>query len=53
MVARFLPRGLGGLAYWYLLEPFHRGIYQGMLRAIAAAAGKTISSGPERLGLMK
>ena len=39
MLARFLPRGLGGLAYWYLLSPFHRRIYQGMLRAIAAAAG--------------
>ena len=50
MVARFLPRGLGGLAYWYALEPFHRRIYQGMLRAIAAAAGKAIAAGPERLG---
>ncbi len=49
MVARFLPRGLGGLAYWYLLEPFHRRIYQGMLRAIAAAAGKSIIVGPERI----
>ena len=50
MQARFLPRGLGGLAYWYALEPFHRHLYQGMLRAIAAAAGKTIIAGPERLG---
>ena len=51
MMARFLPRGLGGLAYWYALEPFHRRIYQGMLQAIAAAAGKTITAGPERAGL--
>ena len=50
MAARFLPRGLGGLAYWYALEPFHRRIYQGMLLTIAAAAGKTITAGPERLG---
>ena len=50
MVARFLPRGLGGLAYWYALEPFHRRIYQGMLLTIAAAAGKSITAGPERLG---
>ncbi len=50
MVARFLPRGLGGLAYWYALEPFHRRIYRGMLLAIAAAAGKSITAGPERLG---
>ncbi|HEY9074458.1 MAG TPA: DUF2867 domain-containing protein, partial [Desulfobaccales bacterium] len=50
MLARFLPRGLGGLAYWYLLSPFHRRIYQGMLRAIAAAADAAIVYGPQRLG---
>jgi hypothetical protein len=49
MMARFLPRGLGGLAYWYFLDPFHRRIYQGMLKAIAAAAGKAVTAGPERL----
>ena len=53
MRARFLPRGLGGLAYWYALEPFHRRIYQGMLRNLAAAAGKSITAGPERLEVMK
>jgi uncharacterized protein YbjT (DUF2867 family) len=46
-VARFLPRGLGGLLYWYALEPFHHWIYRGMLQAIAGAAGKPISFGPE------
>jgi uncharacterized protein YbjT (DUF2867 family) len=49
LLARFLPRGLGGLAYWCALEPFHRRIYQGMLRAIATAAGKPLTAGPERL----
>lgn len=39
MVARFLPRGLGGLVYWYVLSPFHVWIYQGMLKAIARRAG--------------
>jgi uncharacterized protein YbjT (DUF2867 family) len=48
MLARFLPRGLGGIAYWYALEPFHRRLYQGMLRAIAVAAGKPITAGPQR-----
>ncbi len=48
--ARFLPRGLLGLLYWYALDPFHKHIYQGMLRAIAAATGKPITSGPERVG---
>jgi len=47
--ARFLPRGLLGLAYWYLLDPFHRRIYQGMLQALAAASGKPVTAGPERL----
>jgi hypothetical protein len=46
-VARFLPRGLGGLLYWYALEPFHHWIYRGMLQTMARAAGKPIVRGPE------
>jgi uncharacterized protein YbjT (DUF2867 family) len=46
--ARFLPRGLLGLAYWYALDPLHRIIYQGMLRAIARATGRPVTAGPER-----
>ncbi len=48
--ARFLPHGLLGIAYWYGLDPFHKKIYQGMLRSIAAATGKPITAGPERVG---
>jgi uncharacterized protein YbjT (DUF2867 family) len=47
--ARFLPRGLLGILYWYLLDPFHKKIYPGMLLAIAAATGKPITAGPERV----
>ncbi len=47
--ARFLPRGLGGLLYWYALDPFHRWVYGGMLKAIAQATGKKILHGPHRL----
>jgi uncharacterized protein YbjT (DUF2867 family)/uncharacterized protein YndB with AHSA1/START domain len=47
--ARFLPRGLLGMAYWYFLDPFHKKLYPGMLKAIAAAAGKPITAGPERV----
>ncbi len=47
--ARFLPHGLLGIAYWYLLDPFHKMIYQGMLRNIAAATGKPVTAGPERV----
>ncbi len=48
-VARFLPRGLGGILYWYALEPFHHWVYQGMLKAIARQVGKPIAAGPERI----
>ena len=46
-VARFLPRGLGGILYWYALEPFHHWVYRGMLKAIAQKVGKPILAGPE------
>ncbi len=47
--ARFLPRGLLGLLYWYAVWPFHHYVFNGMLRGIAETTGKTIISGPERL----
>jgi uncharacterized protein YbjT (DUF2867 family) len=45
-VARFLPRGLGGILYWYAFDPFHRLLYPRMLEAIARSIGKPISQGP-------
>jgi hypothetical protein len=45
--ARFLPRGLAGIVYWYSLVPFHQWVYRGMLAAIAAAVGKPVVKGPE------
>jgi uncharacterized protein YbjT (DUF2867 family) len=47
--ARFLPKGLGGLLYWYSLYPLHQWVYGGMLQAIAQAAGRPIVQGPEPL----
>ena len=41
--ARFLPRGLAGLAYWYAVLPLHGVVFRGMLRGIRAAA----EGGPE------
>ncbi len=32
--ARFLPRGLWGIIYWYLFAPFHTVLFKGMLRGI-------------------
>ncbi len=36
--ARFIPKGLFGLLYWYLLLPLHAYVFVGMLRKIARAA---------------
>ncbi|MBF0528055.1 MAG: SDR family oxidoreductase [Deltaproteobacteria bacterium] len=47
MIARFLPQGLGGLAYWYVLLPFHSWIFKGTLQAIARRVDRPVISGPE------
>lgn len=36
--ARFKPRGLLGLAYWYAVVPLHGIVFRGMLRGICRAA---------------
>jgi uncharacterized protein YbjT (DUF2867 family)/uncharacterized protein YndB with AHSA1/START domain len=36
--ARFLPRGLAGLAYWYGVLPLHAVVFDGMIRGIESAA---------------
>ena len=46
--AQFLPRGLGGMAYWALVAPFHRLVFPGLIREIARRTGKAIVPGPER-----
>jgi hypothetical protein len=47
-LSRFLPRGLLGILYWYVLYPFHQWVFRGMLRGIEQAVGKPISLGPDR-----
>lgn len=47
--SRFLPRGLLGLLYWYLLYPFHQWVFKRMLQGIAKAVGRPVLRGPERL----
>ena len=46
--SRFMPQGLFGLLYWYVLYPFHQYIFFGMLKAIARSINKPILAGPER-----
>jgi hypothetical protein len=48
MLSRFLPKGLGGILYWYGLYPFHEWIFYGMLKSIAKSIGKPILIGPQR-----
>lgn len=38
MTARFAPRGLAGIAYWYAVLPFHSVVFNGMLKGIRRAA---------------
>jgi hypothetical protein len=47
-IARFLPSGLSGIAYWKLVSPLHNLVFDGMLRGIAHACNKNILVGPTR-----
>jgi uncharacterized protein YbjT (DUF2867 family) len=47
--AIFEPAGLAGLAYWYLLYPFHAWIFRGMLREIVNK-GKLVAAGKDNHG---
>jgi hypothetical protein len=49
MVARFLPRGLAGIAYWYALLPAHQWLFEGMLRRVAQLSGKRVVDGPHKI----
>lgn len=47
--ARFLPRGLWGLLYWYAVLPFHGLVFNGMLRGIAETVARPLLLGPARV----
>ena len=47
-LSRFLPRGLGGILYWYSVYPLHQYVFKGMLAGLARKIGRPIVSGPER-----
>ena len=50
--ARFRPRGLAGLLYWYAVAPFHRPVFDGLFAGVDAAARKppadNLSAVPEK-----
>ncbi len=45
--ARFKPRGLAGLAYWYAVLPLHGLVFNGMLNGIRRAAEQAAGLGAE------
>ena len=46
--ARFVPRGLLGRLYWWVLLPFHAPIFRRMAQRIAATAERRASREPEK-----
>jgi hypothetical protein len=50
-IARFHPGGLTGIAYWFLVMPLHHFVFNGMLRGIVKASGRSLVAGPEKLEL--
>jgi len=48
--ARFRPRGLLGILYWYAVAPLHRFVFRGMLQGIRREAERAASSPPGGTG---
>ncbi|MBG0777724.1 MAG: DUF2867 domain-containing protein [Desulfovibrionaceae bacterium] len=49
--ARFLPRGLAGLAYWQATRPFHAYVFPGLARGVVRrAGGRVLAAGAARQG---
>ncbi|CAN5824922.1 SDR family oxidoreductase [soil metagenome] len=42
MTARFRPRGLLGIAYWYAVLPLHGVVFRGMLKGLVSAAERAV-----------
>lgn len=50
MTARFRPRGLSGLLYWYAVVPLHELVFGGMLRGIQKTAEAMYRSSHPAIG---
>ena len=48
LLSRFMPRGLGGIIYWYVLYPIHQWLFKEMLKGMAKTAGGSMVSEPQR-----
>ncbi|WP_022668955.1 SDR family oxidoreductase [Desulfospira joergensenii] len=48
LLSRFLPRGIAGILYWYVLYPFHEYVFSRMLQGLIRSAGCRLIHGPLR-----
>ncbi len=48
LLSRFLPKGLIGLSYWYVLYPFHQYVFIKMLKGLVNASGLKMVTQPEK-----
>ena len=53
MLTKYVPRGLLGLAYWYMIYPLHRFMFRGMLEGMANAVKRPILRGPDHFALSR
>jgi hypothetical protein len=47
LTARFWPRGLFGLLYWWMVTLLHGYVFRGLLRGIGQSLGKDILQPPD------
>jgi uncharacterized protein YbjT (DUF2867 family) len=48
LLSRFLPKGLIGILYWYVLYPFHQYVFARMLSGMVNSAGLKLAGLPVR-----
>jgi len=49
MTAKFLPKGLTGILYWYAMYPFHIVLFKNILKNISDLAGTHLYEPPRRV----
>lgn len=48
LLARFLPKGLVGLVYWYALHPLHQYVFTQMLKGLVKASNSKFVKNPNK-----
>lgn len=52
LVARFLPRGIAGILYWYAVMPFHNLVFNGMLKGFGRQLEVKVLQGPDKVSAL-